>query len=473
MTTISDPHCPTCGDALYTSNDGEGPVRACGNGHKFRWDPVAEAMPPAIREAAEKLGYVSTGELSQDDLAQVIGENLDAKGAGTLGLVGELQAQDESQINTLVPLPTSFTQEMLEDLIGDDTELPRQVVVEIRAGESRNGRVWSADILRKIVSEVNDGGLPGNKGHQKPENINSEFVDPVTHWIAAKEVETGRFLFRGVPDKGTDPNIKRMLRTKRTTQVSIFGRAATVMRSGKQVIKDFKPFSIDWVPPKRAGMPTTIVAMEMDQITNPGVEVPEGPDKPVKTGGGKVDLAEIIGELRKEGVKPDQLIGEMNWRPEDVVKATGLTLEKVAPALASDEWDALQVEHKTFGEMAELLGEKDPEKITAAIKAGKEALESKNTEGRDKIVAEVLEDKVAGDTAQALVKDMLVPTIKDGASKDDIEKLVGEILEKPHVKTMLKGAKLGSNGPSPKTDETKKGNKDGALVGASRRPVRL
>lgn len=158
-------------------------------------------------------------------------------------------------------------------------ESPLEVVVEVPVGKSKRGWNYTPKSLQSIVGEVMATGLPGFLGHQKAENINTEFPQPVTHWVGAKfdpdvenkdtngkVVSKGVAYFRGVVDKAAD-DLKRWIKAKVVRQVSIFGFPKLQKASGEINVVDYKPLSIDWTPLNRPGMPTRIVALgEMDEI---------------------------------------------------------------------------------------------------------------------------------------------------------------------------------------------------------------
>ena len=86
-------------------------------------------------------------------------------------------------------------------------------------------------------------GLPGFLGHQKPEDVDSQFPTPVTHWVGAKW-ENGRAYFRGVIDKAA-ADLKRWIKAHTIRQVSIFGVPKLQRVNGEYNVVDYKPLSID------------------------------------------------------------------------------------------------------------------------------------------------------------------------------------------------------------------------------------
>lgn len=152
---------------------------------------------------------------------------------------------------------------------GDDD--PLEVVMAVPAGKSTRGWNYTENALNSIVGEVNSIGLPGFLGHQKAENVATEFPQPVTHWIGAK-MQDGVAYFRGLIDKSA-PDLKRWVRGKAVSQVSIYGYPQLQQNAvtGETDVTDYKGLSIDWTPLNRAGMPTSVAALsgEMDSVTAP------------------------------------------------------------------------------------------------------------------------------------------------------------------------------------------------------------
>mgnify|MGYP001167459090 CR=1 FL=1 len=145
-------------------------------------------------------------------------------------------------------------------------EDPLEVVVEIPAGKSKRGWNYTPKSLKDIVDYVMEHTLNGFLGHQKPEDISTEFVPPVTHWIGA-EMRGNNAYFRGLIDADAK-SLKRWIRTNRIKEVSIFGFPELKKNNvtGEMDVIGYEPLSIDWTPLHRPGMPTKIVGMEMDDL---------------------------------------------------------------------------------------------------------------------------------------------------------------------------------------------------------------
>ncbi len=156
----------------------------------------------------------------------------------------------------------------LEALKKDDND-PMEVVVEVPAGKSTRGWDYTGEALQQIVTHVNQHTLSGFLGHQKPEDVGSQFPTPVTHWVGAVWRDNKAY-FRGVVDKVAG-DLKRWIRAKRVKQVSIFGAPVLKTANGETKVVGYKPMSIDWTPLDRAGMPTRLVAVgEIDSTFGAG-----------------------------------------------------------------------------------------------------------------------------------------------------------------------------------------------------------
>ncbi len=205
---------------------------------KFEWMQAVGEMSEAGGEAAPIAGYVC-GEMAVSEIP--LNPNID---------VAALKAGDPEPLETVVAVP---------------------------AAKSKRGWRYTSESLKNIVDATMAQGLPGFLGHQKPENVESEFPTPVTHWVGAKfddnaEVKDakgeivgkGIAYFRGVVDQAAN-DLKRWIKAGTIKTVSIFGVPKLQQVGGETYVVGYQPLSIDWTPLGRAGMPTAIVALgEMD-----------------------------------------------------------------------------------------------------------------------------------------------------------------------------------------------------------------
>lgn len=162
-----------------------------------------------------------------------------------------------------IPLANGIDIDALKQADND----PLEVVVEIPAGKSKRGWNYTSKSLKDIVDYTIENTLNGFLGHQKPEDVSTEFVPPATHWIGA-EMRGNKAYFRGLIDADAS-NLKRWIRTKRIQEVSIFGFPDLKKNNstGEIEVVGYEPLSIDWTPLHRPGMPTKIVGMEMEQLS--------------------------------------------------------------------------------------------------------------------------------------------------------------------------------------------------------------
>lgn len=328
---------------------------------------------------------------------------------------GEMKVED-------VPLAPWVNLDKLK--AGDDD--PLEVVVEVPAGRSKRGWNYRPEALQRIVGEVMSTGLPGFLGHQKAENVDTEFPTPVTHWIGAKW-ENGKAYFRGLVDAAAK-DLKRWIRAGVIRQVSIFGQPKLQQTAGEINVVDYRPLSIDWTPLNRAGMPTRIVAMgEMDAI---GWEMdPEDHD------GGELSvkrtLKEILAELKEamqaNGTTFATVAGEMGWQ-----------FQEVAQTIGGEQYAQLQAAQQAVGEMAELFGlSKDakPADVVAAVKAARDAQIAAAKAQREQLIDKVIGEMVVAEAARPLVKRLL--NVPEDADEAAIKKAVGEMLEQPEIKQVV------------------------------------
>ncbi|HOV80767.1 MAG TPA: hypothetical protein PK728_11800, partial [Bacillota bacterium] len=337
-------------------------------------------------------------------------------------VTGEMRPED-------IPLAPGVNLAALK--AGDED--PLEVVVEIPAGRSKRGWNYLPETIKKIAGEVAAKTATGFLGHQDPDKVDHEFPMPVTHWVGALWHD-GKAYIRGVVDAAAK-DLKRWIRANRVNQVSIFGIPTLRQAGGETQVVDYQLLSIDWTPLDRAGMPTRIVAVgEMDSIVG-AVD----PGK-INGGGKQMTLAELLAELRKLGVKPGQIIGEMGWDVKTLAKELGWELDKVAGEISTERWSQLQEMVKAVGEMAQVFGLGQDVKLTdlvGAVKAAREAQQKAAMAEHEKLVDKVIGEMVVAEAARPLVKRMLqVPANADEAA---IKKAVGEMLEAEDVKKALAG----------------------------------
>lgn len=309
-----------------------------------------------------------------------------------------------------VPVGTAID---IQALKAGDSE-PLEVVVEIPAGRSKRGWLYTPQALKRIVEVAMEQGLPGFLGHQKPEDVDHEFPQPVTHWVGGKMVGDKAYI-RGVVDPSAS-DLKRWIRSKAVRTVSIYGIPKLEYAAEEARVVDFEPLSIDWTPLGRASMNTRVVAIgEMDYI------VARKDDKM-----GLKEALETIKEAIKNGILTvGQIVGEIGVGASELLEAIGL----------ADYGSAKEM----VGEIARAL-EVETDKVVEEVKKLKETADKyamlEHQQKMDKVVGEMVQE---GEEARRVVKRFLEGRIEVGASEDDIKKAVGELIEHDEVvKQVLK-----------------------------------
>ncbi|MGI6078780.1 MAG: hypothetical protein ACOYCB_11610 [Fastidiosipilaceae bacterium] len=334
-----------------------------------------------------------------ESLAEFVGEMASVQAV----VSGEMKVED-------VPLAPWAD---LQALKAGDPE-PMEIVVEIPAGKSKRGWNYRPEALQKIVGEVMNQGVPGFLGHQKPEEVDHQFPTPVTHWAGALWKD-GKAYFRGVIDKAAG-DLKRWIKAKTIRTVSIFGVPKLQQVGGETHVVDYKPLSIDWTPLGRAGMPTSIVAVgEMDEIIIGGGQNP-------------MNWKEIVAQLKQmlasKEVTVGQIVGEMGWKAQEVAgEIDAAWLKEVTGAV------------ETLGKVKEALGVTGEMDVLKVAGEAKKALDESAKAGHEKLIDEVLKEKVTGEMAQALVKKML--QVPEDATKEQITGEINKLLEDETIKTAI------------------------------------
>ncbi|MBM7633838.1 hypothetical protein [Geomicrobium sediminis] len=349
-------------------------------------------------------------------------------------LFGEMQSTDDTRVED-IPLAPSVDIEALKK--GD--EEPLEVVVSIPASKSTRGWNYSSSALKSIVNKVNQSTLAGFKGHQKPEDVSNQFLNPATHWIGAKmEGETA--YFRGVVDS-TEKDLKRWIRSGRIKQVSIFGRPKLQKANGQTNVVDYDAMSIDWTPLDRAGMQTSIVAMSGEMW---GVEG-EGPQDTNKGGNKTMNPEELLKELKKmygnKQVTMTMIAGEMGLKAEDIAGEL------------DQKWTSNLVEsEKTLQQVQTALGVTGEMDVVNEAKKAAEALQKQSTEDVESMVGEMMTEKVSSDAVRKELNDEKTVLgrlwsyhkggLKEGITKDELaaemdgflkQGIVAEMISKQHT----------------------------------------
>ncbi|HHX86706.1 MAG TPA: hypothetical protein GX693_00850 [Firmicutes bacterium] len=375
---------------------------------------------------------------------------------------------------------------------------PMEIVVEVPAGKSKRGWNYKPEALQAIVGEVMSQGLPGFLGHQKPEDVDTEFPVPVTHWVGAKwDQQTNKAYFRGVVDKAA-ADLKRWIKGKTIKTVSIFGIPKLQKAAGETNVVDYKPLSIDWTPLGRAGMSTAIVATgEMDDEITGELDGSHEELKEALRAAAKVLFGEgqdnyvwvrkvfdtyvIVEHENKKGTKlyniPYGIVdGEVKFgeKTEVVKKEVYEPVGEIYGGERSVSWKELVAKLKEMlaskevtvgqvvgemgltaetlaGEMAELklaadaaetldkvkeaLGVTGEMDVLKVAEDAKKVLDESAKAGHESLINEVLKEKVAGEMAQGLVKKML--QVPETATKEQIAGEIDKLLADETVKAAI------------------------------------
>lgn len=338
---------------------------------------------------------------------------IDLAGAGemfclTARIVGEMRPAD-------IPLAPGVS--ILALKAGDPD--PLEVVMEIPSGTSQRGWIYGKVVIRHLAEQMAAKMFAGYLGHQKQENLETEFPQPVTHWVGAIYRDGSAFV-RGVVDKAAS-DLKRWIRAGAISQVSIYGYMETEVRDGVTHVTGVELLSLDWVPLDRAGMKTRLVA-----VGEQGLKNKEGK---------QMTLTELLAELRKLGAKPAQVVGEMGWDVKVLAKEMGWELDKVAGEIGPERWGQLLEAVKTVGEIAGVFGfDKDAKlaDLLPAVKSAREAQQKIAVVEHQKLVDKVIGEMVQAEAARPLVKRML--QVKPDADEATIKQAVGELLQAEDVK---------------------------------------
>ncbi len=250
---------------------------------------------------------------------------------------------------------------------GDDD--PMEVVVEVSAGKSTRGWNYRPESLNAIVQYVNKYTLSGFLGHQKAEDVATDFEPPVTHWIGAK-IEGNRAYFRGVIDAAAK-DLKRWIRSRRITQVSIFGFPKLQQVGNETNVVDYKPLSIDWTPLNRAGMTTRIVS-----VGEIGGNLKEE---------AILDIAQAIKVLKEKldsgEMKIDYIITSLDKSAADSLA----TMEKIRKILSNTDDIKTLEEVEVLSKIKEKLIANNSENVGDKLNSALKALETKSVNGEMKI----------------------------------------------------------------------------------------
>lgn len=315
---------------------------------------------------------------------------------------------------------------------GDDD--PLEVVVEIPVSQSKRGWYYTHESLRDIVDAVNDRSLHGFLGHQKPEDVPSEFPTPVTHWVGATMTESAAY-FRGIVDS-TATDLKRWIRSGVVKNVSIFGEAELAESNGDTHVVGYDPLSIDWTPLERMGMPTRIVAVGEMRGINTNVDDEE------EKGGNEVNPEELLKHMKV-------MYANKQVTPKMIADTLGVS----AVQLAGEMDDSFKKQHSQMDDVLKELNVSGEMDAIQAVKDLKEKAEKYEQVQSKQIVGEMAGKKISNEVAAKdfMNEDTPLGMLWSSRSKDfkgDEKQLSSEMdtfLETSAVKSLLDSYDLLAN----------------------------
>ena len=326
-----------------------------------------------------------------------------------------------------VPFAEGFDIEALSAVDED----PVFATVKIRAsnGDKGAGPLYDEALLKKLADQFNAKRPPGYKGHQKAEDVEWQYREPVTAWVGARYVTgsdgTGELLVKGyVPPTASDLRTQLKLAeagADMVNSVSIFG-TRTVDKSSNRVT-DFDLWSLDWTPKGRAGMET--------------------------------ELVDVSGEQAKENeMTRDEVIASL--RPDEVPAS-------IADSFRAEGVASVQTEVALAGEMRvilELDDDVDPDAVVEAVRGM--TSKAKADELETAIDSAIEGSEITAEMAKAAVKDALLnSTLTATSTEEDIAGELSAVLEKPYIKALTDGTAIPtvSGRAGGKSDEARQGTR--------------
>lgn len=323
-----------------------------------------------------------------------------------------------------VPFAEGFDLEALKLVDAD----PVFATVKIKAsnGDQGKGPLYDEALLQKLATQFNTKRPPGYKGHQRPEDVEWQYREPVTAWVGARYGTgadgTGELLVKGyVPTTASDLRTQLKLAeagADMVNSVSIFGMRETDKSSNR--VTDFDLWSLDWTPKGRAGMETELVT--------------------------------VSGELAKENeMTREEVIAGLTAQDVPAAIADGFRAEGVA---------SVEADVTLAGEMRvilELDDEVDPDAVVEAVRGL--TSKAKADEFATRVESVIDGSEITAEMAKEAVRDALI-TAGNASSTD--EELAGELsslLEKPYIKALVDGTTIPviSGGAGGKADDAREG----------------
>lgn len=314
---------------------------------------------------------------------------------GTIAEMGPLDTSTHPELT----VPSDFL-----NTIKQSDENPLFVTVEVKAGKSRNKRIWKPEHLRKVVDKVNRERMAGNLGHPllDPKSYEKDFPLPQVAWCSAT-MNGDRAVFKGYVLKRAEA--RELLTLGLIDGVSIFGDSRMKpVQDGYEVIS-FEPETIDFARKGRSGMESRVVSLTGEHATGRGDTVEPKDIAALSADELRTHAPLLVEHIERTATEPlNAKIGEMEG------------------AVAS-----LQPEVDVLGEIKKLLkltdGENPVEKLSNLLAQIEDAA-SADIKG---YIKEVVARKIKSTRGQNLVHRLLGEMHTEYAGRELDDDLRGEI----------------------------------------------
>ena len=335
--------------------------------------------------------------------------------SGEMGLVFEM-ITDPAKLSDLVPIDgiTEKAASIAQAAKDDSPEFP---VVRVEEGWSESGRLWPAAELDSIVKQTNELEPVGHLGHIPDDQASTAFPDVQTTWLGAiaktepskQKNRVGEMVkvayFAGYNHKGA--KIRSLLPARAVRGISWWGRAHQKPIPGRGVeMSGFELKAIDWARKLSEGMPTSRVVAIASEM--------EG-DKMDK------DLSQVTpAEFKEHNPNAHALIVQ---EAQEEQKATiGEMEEKLTKA---------EEQEQLLQQITKALKVDDPSKALDAIGSLMTKLGDKAKQTVEKLVGDVLTEKVKDENTRKLVAGLIAQPVAEMESK--VEELPDEEAAKKFV----------------------------------------
>ncbi len=175
-----------------------------------------------------------------------------------LELAGELLAGEVSfSMKGIIPIRPGLDVAKLKE--GDPD--PVDYVVRVQFRTNTKNWVYDDSAYDAIVSAIYNAKMPipSYKGHQSEEESGYDFREHGATVIGA--LKQGDFVYYRIVVDADETKLKWLIRKGLLGEVSIWGRPAIVVRNGETHVVDYELWSVDLIPPNRAGQDNTIVSV--------------------------------------------------------------------------------------------------------------------------------------------------------------------------------------------------------------------